>query len=90
VLPVHCPQKLDMRTSDYFRSAVTNRMDSITSIVRRTRYPEVDAERNEHETTELIKEYLFDKYTPKVDDKSEPWPNKDPWHQNLNGKMFYL
>lgn len=79
---------------DYFRFAVTNKYETVSSVLRRTKYPDTEAEKNDQENTNLIHEYLFGgpSNNSRTNEASgtDVSHRKNPWPQSLDETMFYL
>lgn len=90
-LPVHFAQKLSKRMYDYFRFAVTNLYDSLSSVLRRLEHPDVKGAENDKQMTAMMNEYLlhYGDAQPGSDAKQAP-DRKNPWLEILDDKMFYL
>ncbi|KAE8831403.1 hypothetical protein PTNB73_09056 [Pyrenophora teres f. teres] len=90
-LPVHFAQKLAKRMYDYFRFAVTNQYDSVSSVLRRLHRPDHEGAENDKEMTEMMNEYLLHYGGASAASESSEAPaRKNPWLENLDDKMFYL
>ena len=92
-LPVHFAQKLAKRMYDYFRFAVTNQYDSLSSVLRRLEYPDEKGAENDKQMTEMMNEYLLHYGVAQVaspSELSEAPLRKNPWLENLDDKMFYI
>ena len=90
-LPIHFAQKLAKRTYDYFRFAVTNQYDSLSSVLRRLEYPDEKGAENDKQMVEMMNEYLLHYGGAQVSSSSSEVPlRKNPWLENLDDKMFYL
>jgi len=90
-LPVHFAQKLAKRMYDYFRFAVTNQYDSLSSVLRRLEYPDEEGAENDKQMTEMMNEYLLHYGGTQAASGSSRTPlRKNPWLENLDDKMFYL
>jgi len=96
-LPIHYAKKLALRTFDYFRFAKTNRFDTVSHVKRNLYLPERQAADFDQGMCDMMNSYLLGIQSPAVEvqttaviDQEPPTRRKNPWHPDLDKKMFYL
>ncbi|KAH3945223.1 hypothetical protein HBI56_057450 [Parastagonospora nodorum] len=96
-LPVHYAKKLASRTFEYIRFAKTNRFDAVPSEQHRLYFAGNQAELG---MCQMLNNYLLGFESPIVNMQATaptaptaqvpPPRRKNPWHPDLDKKMFYL
>jgi hypothetical protein len=89
-LPLHYARKLACHTFNYFRFAVTNQYDIVSSVTRRLHGDDLKAEANGKEMVKMMHEYLFSDSARGNSSVAQPFGRTNPWLQELDDKMFYI
>ncbi|KAI4924295.1 uncharacterized protein J4E92_007376 [Alternaria infectoria] len=89
-LPLYYARKLALHTFNYFRFAVTNRLDLVPSMLRRLHRGDKEVEENGKEMVKVMREYLFSDNPSGNNEVSQPFGRDNPWLEQLDEKMFYI